>query len=68
MINKCEICGQKKLLPVLSLGSHPLCDDLIKVGSSKKSKLHKIEIIFCKNCNVCLMSSTNKFIVKQINL
>tara|TARA_E500000178_G_scaffold355567_1_gene428681 strand:+ start:847 stop:2055 length:1209 start_codon:yes stop_codon:yes gene_type:complete len=50
MINKCEICGQKKLLPVLSLGSHPLCDDLIKVGSNKKSKLHKIEIIFCKDC------------------
>jgi hypothetical protein len=32
------------------LGSHPLCDDLIKIGSNKRSKLHKIEIVFCKNC------------------
>ena len=29
---------------------HPLCDDLIKVGSKQNSKLYKIEILFCKKC------------------
>lgn len=50
MKNYCEICEKKNLPLVLNLGKHPLCDDLIKVGSKKKNKLHKIEIIFCKNC------------------
>ena len=32
-----------------NLGLHPLCDDLIKVGSKQNSKLYKIEILFVKN-------------------
>jgi len=50
MKNICEICNGKNLPVVLNLGKHPLCDDLIKVGSNKKSKFYKIEVIFCKNC------------------
>ena len=50
MKNYCEICNKKNLPTVIDLGRHPLCDDLIKVGSKKKNRLHKIEIIFCKNC------------------
>tara|TARA_B110000971_G_C20025074_1_gene508347 strand:+ start:1935 stop:3140 length:1206 start_codon:yes stop_codon:yes gene_type:complete len=50
MKNICEICKGKNLPVVLNLGKHPLCDDLIKVGSNKKSKFYKIEVIFCKNC------------------
>ena len=50
MKNYCEICDQKNLPTVLDLGKHPLCDDLIKIGSKKKNKLYKIQIIFCKKC------------------
>jgi len=50
MKNACEICSKKNLPTVLNLGKHPLCDDLIKIGNKKRSKLYKIEIIFCKNC------------------
>ena len=50
MKNACEICSKKNLPTVLDLGKHPLCDDLIKIGNKKRSKLYKIEIIFCKNC------------------
>ena len=50
MKNYCEICNKKNLPTVIDLGKHPLCDDLIKVGSNKRNKLHKIEIVFCKNC------------------
>ena len=31
-LSRCEICGNKKLDTVLNLGTHPLCDDLIKGG------------------------------------
>jgi cyclopropane fatty-acyl-phospholipid synthase-like methyltransferase len=50
MKNICEICKSKNLPVVLNLGKHPLCDDLIKIGSNKKSKLYKIEVVFCKKC------------------
>ena len=46
----CEICNKKNLPTALYLGKHPLCDELIKIGSSKKNQTYKIEIIFCKKC------------------
>lgn len=46
----CEICGNKKLDTVLNLGAHPLCDDLIKIGSARKCVEYPIEILFCKIC------------------
>ena len=50
MKNYCEICNQKKLPTVLNLGNHPLCDDLISLGSNKVCKFYPIEILLCKNC------------------
>lgn len=49
MLKFCEIC-KKNLIPVLNLGKHPLCDDLIKIKSKKKNKFYKIEILLCKKC------------------
>ena len=46
----CEVCGNRKLNKILDLGKNPLCDDLIKVGSKKKNKLYKIQILLCKKC------------------
>ena len=49
-INKCEVCGAKEIYPVLNLGQHPMCDDLIPIGNKKESNFYPIEIAFCKNC------------------
>jgi hypothetical protein len=49
-ITKCEVCGTRELFPVLDLGKHPLCDDLIPVGSSQQSERFPIDILFCKQC------------------
>ena len=43
------------------MGKHPLCDDLIKIGSKKKNKLYKIEVVYCKDC----VTAYQKFQVKK---
>lgn len=50
IISKCEVCGHSRLDPVLDLGSHPLCDDLIPVGENRTCKEYPIEILFCESC------------------
>jgi hypothetical protein len=49
-INSCEVCGNQNLTPVLDLGSHPICDELIPIGSSETNKLYPIDIHFCEKC------------------
>jgi SAM-dependent methyltransferase len=49
-ITGCEVCGSGQLVPVLSLGSHPMCDDLVRVGDSRRCREYPIEILFCRNC------------------
>ena len=49
-LSQCEICGNKKLDNVLNLGTHPLCDDLVKIGSTRKCNEYPIEILFCRTC------------------
>jgi len=49
-ITGCEVCGTRELFPVLDLGMHPLCDDLIPVGNSQRSELFPIDILYCKQC------------------
>ena len=46
----CEVCGSKNLQSALNLGLSPLCDDLIKFKSNRKSKLYKIQIYTCAVC------------------
>ena len=60
----CEICKSRKLKKVLDLGSHPLCDDLIKINSQKKNKLYPIKIILCLNC----LTAFNQKIIKKKNI
>lgn len=50
IIEKCEICGNKKLIPVLDLGEQALCDDLVPIGSNRTCKKYPIQILFCKKC------------------
>ena len=49
-INHCEVCGAKSLTAVLDLGSHPLCDDLVEVGSARVCKEYPIEVLYCAAC------------------
>lgn len=49
-IKVCEVCGEKELNPVLDLGLHPLCDDLIPVGNTAQCQVFPISILYCKKC------------------
>ena len=49
-INKCEVCGNTKLIPVLDLGAHPMCDDLVPVGGSRTCREYPIDILYCDGC------------------
>lgn len=49
-IQGCEVCGNTQLTPVLDLGLHPLCDDLVKVGDSRQCREYPIQILFCPTC------------------
>jgi hypothetical protein len=49
-IKSCEVCGSSQLEPVLNLGAHPLCDDLVPIGDSKICPEYPIEILFCPLC------------------
>lgn len=46
----CEVCGNPDLVPVLDLGLHPMCDDLVPVGDDRKCREYPIEILFCERC------------------
>jgi SAM-dependent methyltransferase len=49
-IDECEVCGSEDLEPVIDLGNHPLCDDLVPLDSDRVCIEYPIEILFCKNC------------------
>lgn len=49
-ISSCEVCGHADLEPVLDLGLHPLCDDLVPVGDPRQCREYPIDILFCPKC------------------
>jgi len=49
-VNTCEVCGNTSLVTVLDLGYHPMCDDLIRNGSSEVCREYPIEILLCRGC------------------
>ena len=49
-ITSCEVCGNQELTPVLNLGMHPMCDDLVEIGSDRICQEYPIEILYCENC------------------
>lgn len=49
-IDNCEVCGNTVLKPVLNLGKHPMCDDLVPVGDPRVCKEYPIEILYCNVC------------------
>jgi len=49
-IAKCEVCNNEQLKPVLNLGNHPLCDDLVQINEQRDCIDYPIEILFCEQC------------------
>jgi hypothetical protein len=49
-ITSCEVCGYDNIIPVLDLGLHPMCDDLVSVGDTRVCREYPIEIMYCENC------------------
>jgi len=49
-IDHCEVCGNRTLASVLDLGAHPMCDDLVAIGSPRVCAEYPIEILYCDNC------------------
>ena len=46
----CQVCGNKLPEPILDLGDHPLCDDLIPISKKQSCNEYPIRISLCKNC------------------
>jgi hypothetical protein len=63
-IKGCEVCGGSQLVPVLDLGRHPLCDDLVKVGDPRQCREYPIQIDFCPTC----LTAHQRFQVPKENL
>lgn len=49
-INTCEVCGNETLTPVLDLGLHPICDELIPTTSNDINEKYPIDIHYCEKC------------------
>jgi SAM-dependent methyltransferase len=49
-VSSCEVCGARALAPVLDLGAHPMCDDLVAVGDARICREYPIEILYCADC------------------
>ena len=49
-ITRCEVCGKADLQPVIDLGLHAMCDDLIPVGDQRDCREYPISILFCREC------------------
>lgn len=49
-IKSCEVCGSASLRPAINLGLHPMCDDLVPLGSDYVCKEYPIDIVFCDIC------------------
>jgi hypothetical protein len=49
-IDHCEVCSNRALVSALDLGAHPMCDDLVAIGSPRVCAEYPIEILYCENC------------------
>lgn len=49
-LKACEVCFRNELTNVINLGNHPLCDDLLPIGSEDVCVEHPLIISFCPHC------------------
>lgn len=50
-VSACEVCDGSELVSVLDLGSQPMCDDLVPIGSSAQAKKYPLELLACPRCH-----------------
>lgn len=50
MISDCEVCGSLLNNCTINLGSHPLCDDMVEIGSPMRAKDFLQKIWLCEKC------------------
>ena len=51
----CRSCGNSDLKRVISLGYHPLANNLLS-KKDEKCELYPLEVNYCKNCHNCQLS------------
>ena len=51
----CRSCGNSKLKRVVSLGYHPLANNLLN-KKNEKCELYPLELNYCENCHNCQLS------------
>ena len=52
-ITKCQICGSKNLINIMTLGNQPLANSLVKnVNNENEIKKFPINIIRCEDCTL----------------
>ena len=51
----CRSCGNNELKRVVSLGYHPLANNLLN-KKDEKCELYPLEVNYCKNCHNCQLS------------
>ena len=52
---ECRCCGNNNLKRVVSLGYHPLANNLLKT-KEEKCDLYPLEVNYCENCHNCQLS------------
>ena len=52
---ECRSCGETNLKRVVSLGYHPLANNLLK-SKKEKDELYPLEMNYCSNCHNCQLS------------
>jgi len=50
LIVKCEVCGELLNGPIIDLGSHPLNDDMYRIGTPHSTIKYRQEIQLCSCC------------------
>ena len=50
-MNNCNLCGKTKLLPLLSLGDHPIAHRFLS-NPGEKEYVHPVDVCFCENCGL----------------
>ncbi len=54
--SKCRICGNEKMVKIISLGETPLANNLITQSESGKEERYPLEMVYCDNCKLCQLS------------
>ena len=68
-ITKCQICGSKNLINIMTLGNQPLANSLVKNANNENEiKKFPINIIRCKDCTLLQIDYVVNGMMRLINM